>query len=72
MKRKKKMRKRGVFSDKVLAKEKWELNEEIQQKLEDLSKYRKEKVVEFLYIILFLLKSQKRNFRKFGGNLWFL
>jgi hypothetical protein len=28
----------------VLAEEKWELNEEFQQKLEDPSKYRKKKV----------------------------
>jgi hypothetical protein len=30
----------------VLAEERWELNEEFQQKLEDLSKYRKKKVDE--------------------------
>jgi hypothetical protein len=40
------MRKKGNFSDEVLAEEKWELNEKFQQKLEDLSKYRKKKIDE--------------------------
>jgi hypothetical protein len=64
-KEKEKDEKEGEFlPNEVLAEERWELDEEFQQKLEDLSKYKKKKVDGFLYTILFLLKSQKRNSRK--------
>jgi hypothetical protein len=70
--KKEKDEKKGEFlSNEMLAEERWELDEKFQQKLEDLSKYRKKEVdgVLLYYFISFEIieeKFQKTQERIFG------